>query len=449
MASFIGAFLYLTPAPLLAALVLFVLVVAGTRYISAASVIAAGTFPLGVWLILHPPVRDPARVADRGRVYRISAQSQSRAHSCRHRERVPLDKVSSTSELAIIGGGELGYGAVAGAGSAIPDGPAVGLRGGAGPADEIHPGDSSYLPGFRLPENLSATSTTLPRRSTERAIVFGVMPSQHARELYTAMLPYLTPDSILVSATKGLEKGSLLRMSQVIEQVCRPRFEARVAVLSGPTFAREIAQGEPAAVVVSSATICGRRRGPERRFPARLPALHQSRPGGRRNRRVAQERGRHRGGRLLRAWGSGSNVQAALITRGLAEITRLAVAMGGKPKTLAGLAGLGDLVLTCSGDLSRNRQVGLELAKGRRLADILGSMRMVAEGVETCGAAVELGQKFGVDLPIIQQMHAVLHCRQKPPRGAARPDGTVSQRRVSQSNGLVVFPSATFSRIQC
>jgi glycerol-3-phosphate dehydrogenase (NAD(P)+) len=125
------------------------------------------------------------------------------------------------------------------------------------------------------------------------------------------------------------------------------------------------------------------------------------------------------GAGVCQGLGLGNNTLAALITRGLAEITRLAVAMGGQPKTLAGLAGLGDLVLTCSGELSRNRKVGMELAKGRGLADIVGSMSMVAEGVETCGAATALGIKFGVDLPIINQMHAVLHGG-KSPREALR-----------------------------
>jgi glycerol-3-phosphate dehydrogenase (NAD(P)+) len=125
------------------------------------------------------------------------------------------------------------------------------------------------------------------------------------------------------------------------------------------------------------------------------------------------------GAGVCQGLGLGNNTMAALITRGLAEITRLAVAMGGEPRTLAGLAGLGDLVLTCGGDLSRNRHVGLEMAKGRGIKEITSSMQMVAEGVETCGAAVDLGAKFGVDLPIIQQMHAVLHDA-KPPKEALR-----------------------------
>ena len=276
---------------------------------------------------------------------------------------------------------------------------------------------SVFLPGFRLPENVSP-SPILTEALEGADIVAGVMPSRHARDLYTAMLPHLTARSIIVSATKGLETVSLLRMSQVIQHVCRPRFEARVVVLSGPTFAREIAQGEPAAVVAASHDPADAREvqaafsSPEFRLYTNPDPVGVEIAASLKN-VVAIAAG------VCYGLGLGSNIQAALITRGLAEITRLAVAMGGKPQTLAGLAGLGDLVLTCSGNLSRNRQVGLELAKGRRLREILGSMRMVAEGVETCGAAVELGRKFGVDLPIIQQMHAVLHSA-KSPREALR-----------------------------
>jgi glycerol-3-phosphate dehydrogenase (NAD(P)+) len=268
---------------------------------------------------------------------------------------------------------------------------------------------SDYLPGFRLPENVSA-SHELARSLKGAEIVCGVMPSQHARGLYTAMLPHLNADPLLVSATKGLEKGSLLRMSQVMEQVCGPR---PISVLSGPTFAREIALGEPAAVVVSSADLAVAKRvqsafsGPSFRLYTNQDPIGVEIAASLKN-VVAIAAG------VCHGLGLGSNVHAALITRGLAEITRLAVAMGGKRETLAGLAGLGDLVLTCGGDLSRNRMVGLELAKGRGIAEITGSMRMVAEGVETCGAAVQLGQKFGVDLPIIQQMHAVLHAAKSP-----------------------------------
>jgi len=276
---------------------------------------------------------------------------------------------------------------------------------------------STYLPGFRIPENVSASSG-LAATLDQAEIVCGVMPSQHARELYTAMLPNLDPAVILVSATKGLEKGSLLRMSEVIEQVCQPCFVPRVGVLSGPTFAKEIAQGEPAAVVISSRDSAVARQvqtafsGPSFRLYSNQDPVGVEIAASLKN-VVAIAAG------VCYGLGLGSNVQAALITRGLAEITRLAVAMGGQTRTLAGLAGLGDLVLTCGGELSRNRKVGLELSKGRAIGEIVGSMQMVAEGVETCGAAVALGQKFGVDLPIIQQMHAVLH-GSKSPREALR-----------------------------
>ena len=216
---------------------------------------------------------------------------------------------------------------------------------------------------------------------------------------------------IFVSATKGIETGSLLRTSQIMEQALGP--ERRIAVLSGPTFAREIAKGEPAAVVVASrnldtaSSIQAAFSGPTLRLYTNTDIAGVEVGAALKN-VIAIAAG------VCQGLGLGSNTQAALITRGLAEITRLAVAMGGEAKTLAGLAGLGDLVLTCSGDLSRNRMVGKELAKGRLLQEILGSTKMVAEGVETCDAAVALGRKFLVDLPIIEQMYAVLHASKSP-----------------------------------
>ena len=269
-----------------------------------------------------------------------------------------------------------------------------------------------FLPGFRVPDNVSAGSD-LAWAVEGAEIVLGVMPSRHARLLYSSLLPHLDESMILVSATKGLERESLLRISEVIEDVVQARFEPQVAVLSGPTFAREVAGGEPAAVVVSSNELEVARRvqaalsGPAFRLYTNLDPIGVEVGASLKN-VVAIAAG------VCRGLGLGNNTLAALITRGLAEITRLAEAMGGQAKTLAGLAGLGDLVLTCSGDLSRNRMVGLELARGRRLDEILGSMKMVAEGVETCDAAMALAEKFEVDLPIINQMHAVLHSAKKP-----------------------------------
>jgi glycerol-3-phosphate dehydrogenase (NAD(P)+) len=270
-----------------------------------------------------------------------------------------------------------------------------------------------YLPGIELPSNVQVT-TELGGVAGAR-IVLGVMPSHYARRLYVDAMHYVESSTIFVSATKGLEQGTLMRMSQVIADVGP---SARVAVLSGPTFAREVARGDPTAVVVASedagvaAEVQGAFSGPTFRLYTNFDTIGVEIAAALKNVIAI-------GAGVCQGLGLGNNSLAALITRGLAEITRLAVAMGGQPKTLAGLAGLGDLVLTCSGVLSRNRMVGIELAKGRTLSDIVGSTRMVAEGVETCAAAVELGAKFGVDLPIVTQMHAVLHSG-KSPREALR-----------------------------
>ena len=274
-----------------------------------------------------------------------------------------------------------------------------------------------FLPGFLLPPNVTI-GCDLSTAVVGCAMVLGVMPSRHARRLYQELRPHLDPATVLISATKGLEHDSLLRISEVIYDVIRPRFEPRVAVLSGPTFAREVARDDPTAVVVAS-------KDPE------VALAVQSACAGTNFRLYTNSdpAGVELGGALknviaigagiCHGLGFGNNSQAALVTRGLAEITRVAVAAGAQPRTLAGLAGLGDLVLTCGGALSRNRKVGMELAEGRKLAEITSSMRMVAEGVETCDVAVALGVKYGVDLPIIQQMHAVLH-EAKTPQAALR-----------------------------
>jgi glycerol-3-phosphate dehydrogenase (NAD(P)+) len=268
-----------------------------------------------------------------------------------------------------------------------------------------------FLPGCHLPDSVQITSG-LATALEGADIVLGVMPSHHARGIYTTMLPHLPPSVILVSATKGLEQSSLLRMSEVIGQVTKAT--SRIAVLSGPTFAREVAAGNPTAMVVASSNPEAARcvqdafSGPTFRLYTNADPVGVEVGAALKNVIAI-------GAGICEGLDLGHNPTAALITRGLAEITRLAIAMGGQAKTLAGLAGLGDLVLTCSGELSRNRYVGKELGRGRPLGEILGSMRMVAEGVETCASAVALGQKFGVDLPIIQQMDAVMGGRKSPP----------------------------------
>jgi len=274
-----------------------------------------------------------------------------------------------------------------------------------------------FLSGFHLPPNVQPTSD-LAFALDGAEIVLGVMPSRFARVLYTAMLPHLNSGMRFVSATKGLENGTLLRMSEVAHHVISVQFQPRIAVLSGPTFAKEVARGEPTAVVISSedqalaASIQREFSGPTFRLytnddPAGVEigaALKNT---------IAIGAG------ICQGLGLGNNSIAALITRGLAEITRLAVAMGGQPRTLSGLAGLGDLVLTCTGELSRNRSVGIQLAKGQKLAEIVSAMTMIAEGIETTSAAVDLARKFNVDMPITEQMGSILRDG-RAPRDAIR-----------------------------
>jgi glycerol-3-phosphate dehydrogenase (NAD(P)+) len=274
-----------------------------------------------------------------------------------------------------------------------------------------------YLPGFQLPAKINIHNE-LASALDGAEIVLSVVPSHLARPLYKQMAPHLTPAMHLVSATKGLETGTLLRVSEVIRQVLEPKLAPRVAVISGPTFAREVARGDPTALVVASIdrelaeTVQTAFSGPTFRLYTSSDPVGVEIGGAVKN-VVAIGAG------VCHGLGLGHNAIAALITRGLAEISRLAMAMGGQPKTLAGLAGLGDLVLTCTGDLSRNRHVGLELAKGRKLDEIVESMKMVAEGVKTTSATVDLARRHSVEMPIAQQMHAMLQLG-RPPQEAIR-----------------------------
>lgn len=274
-----------------------------------------------------------------------------------------------------------------------------------------------YLPGFSLPEHVEVTAAlSVALKEADAALL--VVPSEFLRTVLTDARQYLSPHIRFVSATKGIEDGTLFRMSQVILDVLPSSVAPSVAVLSGPTFAKEIAAGEPAAVVVASET-AGMPEEIQRDFSTLSLRFYSSQDV------IGVELGAALknviaiGGGICKGLGLGSNSVAALVTRGLAEITRLAVAMGGNPQTLAGLAGLGDLVLTTTGDLSRNRFVGIQLGQGRDLSHILAGMTMVAEGVGTCRAAYELGQKLGIELPIVNQMYEVLY-RWKHPRQAIR-----------------------------
>jgi glycerol-3-phosphate dehydrogenase (NAD(P)+) len=271
-----------------------------------------------------------------------------------------------------------------------------------------------YLPGCPVPNNVEPTADLIAC-VRDAPVMLLVVPSQFLRAVLRRLPGETAPDVIFVSAAKGIEKGTLARMSQVIDGEFPG---APIAVLSGPTFAREVACGGPAAVVISS-TDCKVSQRIQTAFSGPSFRLYTNADP------VGVEIGAALknviaiGAGICQGLGLGHNSVAALITRGLAEITRLAVALGGDARTLAGLAGLGDLVLTCTGELSRNRRVGVELARGRSLDDIVGSTKMIAEGIETTDAAVELACRRNVEMPIVSQMHAVLR-HGKQPRDAIR-----------------------------
>ena len=275
----------------------------------------------------------------------------------------------------------------------------------------------AYLPGQSLPALLRVRSD-MARVLRDAEIVIGALPSAHAREVYSAAMPLLTDAAVIVSATKGLEPSSHLRMTEILRQMQEPKKAHGTAVLSGPSFAQEAARGEPTVVVLASeeeelaARLQDEFAGPTFRLYSNTDVLGVELAGAMKN-VIAIAAGACHG------IGLGSNSLAALITRGLAEMTRLAVALGARPETLSGLAGLGDLVLTCTGGLSRNRYVGIELAKGRKINDIMGGMRMVAEGVGTTRALLKLAAETGVEMPISEQVDAILH-EGKSPQEAIR-----------------------------
>jgi glycerol-3-phosphate dehydrogenase (NAD(P)+) len=272
-----------------------------------------------------------------------------------------------------------------------------------------------FLPGYALPDSVSCTNS-LEEALRGAGIVVSVMPSHHCRRLFQSMRPHLHPEMLFVSATKGVEDGSFLRMSQVIAEVVNAgeRFPLRVGALSGPSFAKEVARGDPTAITVASLDAeLARIAQAEFSDPCfrvyTNPDIVGVELGGALKNVIAIAAG------ICDGLGLGHNSIAALITRGLAEITRVAVACGAHQDTMAGLAGLGDLVLTCTGGLSRNRSVGVELGRGRKLPDIIAGMHgMVAEGVLTTNAAVGLARTRAIEMPISEQMHAILHDGKSP-----------------------------------
>ena len=266
-----------------------------------------------------------------------------------------------------------------------------------------------YLPGFMLPVDITVTSD-LPGAIFEADIILCVTPSQHLRGVLTHIAPLLTRNQIIVSASKGIEDTSYLRMSQVVSAIT----ENPCVVLSGPSFAQEVAAGTPTALVVAAndpllaQTI-------QREITSSTLRIYTNDDvtgvelGGSLKNVIALAAG------VVHGLNLGHNSSAALITRGIAEITRLAVACGGRRQTLAGLSGIGDLVLTCTGSLSRNRSVGAELGRGRKLPEIIAGLHgKVAEGVRSTTAALGLAARYDVEMPITEQMNAVLHEDKSP-----------------------------------
>lgn len=268
-----------------------------------------------------------------------------------------------------------------------------------------------FLPGRTIPEAVNA-SDDLEQVLAGAQIIVSVMPSQHCRTLFERMRPLIAPQTLIVSATKGLEEESLLRMSEVIANVLER--DIAVGALSGPSFAQEVARGDPTAITIASKDDA-LLRVVQQEFTDSSFRVYTNTDvigvelGGALKNIIAIAAG------ICDGLGFGHNSVAALITRGLAEMTRLVVACGGRADTMAGLAGLGDLVLTCTGGLSRNRSVGVELGRGRKLPEIIAGMHgMVAEGVFTTTAAVGLAHARNVEMPITDQMHAILHNGRSP-----------------------------------
>jgi glycerol-3-phosphate dehydrogenase (NAD(P)+) len=275
--------------------------------------------------------------------------------------------------------------------------------------------NAPFLPGIGLSPRLRFTNS-LQEAAADRDMLLFVVPSQSLRGVLRTILPFLPKDAVIASASKGVELETLMLVSQIYEELLPAELYRNFAALSGPTFAREVAQEMPTAVVAASEDPAVAKRA-QRTFTTGYFRVYTNNDvtgvelGGAIKNVVAIAAG------ISDGLGFGHNTRAALITRGLAEMTRLGLAMGAQSATFAGLAGMGDLVLTCTGDLSRNRSVGIKLGSGMKLADILAEMRMVAEGVKTTESAFNLARRLGVDMPITEKLYQVLY-HDKPAREA-------------------------------
>jgi len=269
-----------------------------------------------------------------------------------------------------------------------------------------------YLPGIRVPGNIEVTQS-LEAAVVKKFLVICAVPSHAVREVFIKATAQITPGTLMLCGTKGLEEGALRTMGELFADLFGDANKRYHAFLSGPTFAIEVARGLPAAVTVAAdsetvaQTIQKTLNTPSLRVYTSTDVVGVQIGGVVKN-VIAIAAG------ISDGLGLGQNARAALITRGLAEMTRLATFMGADPMTLSGLPGLGDLILTCAGDLSRNRSVGLQIAAGKTLPEITASNRSVAEGVRNTRSLCALAQRFGVEMPIVKQMYSVLYTGKQP-----------------------------------
>lgn len=268
--------------------------------------------------------------------------------------------------------------------------------------------NSIYLPDINLPENIKI-SHRLDEVVARARYVLNVVPSQYARSVFKEALSYIPDGAVIISASKGIERGTLLTVSSILKELT----DCPLAVLSGPSFAKEVIKKMPTAVTLATG---------DKKEGLLLQEVFNTNHfrvythddmlgveiGGALKNVIAIASG------ISDGLGLGQNARAALITRGLAEMKRLGLAMGAKKETFSGLSGLGDLVLTCTGHLSRNYTVGMKLAQGIKLADIISQTKMVAEGVETAESAYELSKKYNIEMPIVEQVYKVLYEDKSP-----------------------------------
>jgi glycerol-3-phosphate dehydrogenase (NAD(P)+) len=263
-----------------------------------------------------------------------------------------------------------------------------------------------YLSEVELPPELEAT-TSIADAVADASCIISVSPAQHVRGVMAEVAQVMREDALVVSASKGIETRSLKTMAQVLADVLPRAAAGRATFLSGPSFALEVAQEHPTAVTIASHN-AEAATAAQQIFQTSYFRCYTSTDvvgveiGGALKNVIAVAAG------MAVGLGLGHNAAAALITRGLAEIARLGMRLGANPLTLSGLAGMGDLILTCTGALSRNRHVGVELGRGREIGDVLSEMTMVAEGVETTRAAHELARRADIEMPIVAAVHAVL-----------------------------------------